>query len=745
MYKKDYPLKYDFSVLSPEEFEEMVNKLLAEKDIAVEQYRTGKDDGYDAYRINVPREAMVQAKHYAAYQTLKSKIQNEELEKIKKTKPIAYVLATSFNLTHHQTVELKSIITAYVKDPVVLGYKSICELLDNNPKVLKSMVKLWSLNAELIEQVLHPEKLSRFYQLKNRFDKINEKFVTTPDLKRIQKTLDENHVVLISGEPGVGKTTLAEYLCFYYLALDFDIEIFEGDFSRESYNLNNPEQKVLYYFDDFLGSNYLNCISDKSDSAIVKFMEAIQNEPNKLFILTSRTNIVNRAYEYSQPYRNYRLKQNQYIVDVGKYDEITKAQILRNHLKYSNLEVNCIQDIVHLKKYNEIIHHSSFNPRLIEFITRNVNFEESNKSYLDFVKDSLIKPKEIWHQCFTAQLNQFQRLLVKLVVANRNSIEEKYLKIAYERAKVLYNLPIPEQERVDYEYTLSICERCILNRTIEKISFPRYHKKTIITVFNPSVSDYVLPSIKNDADLEKLCSALRTVESILFIKSMNIKNEKRILKNVLQKYENDEWDDAKLKLMDCLNVFENLDLLIEAVNNNELEISLGNRRTILSIISKTINKYDWSDFLDKHIEELQDDSAGYCNIYEVYKESSFCQENVLEKLGKEVVKALKKGINDRILESFDYEFDDDITEAQIYRRFESIQEDLIQDYQWLQENDLGEIQNGIDASFLVEQINAQAREDRWASEHDDYEDEVNRPEISDAEKIDKMFSDLIQE
>jgi hypothetical protein len=743
--KRNSPLKYDFSVLSPEEFEELVNKLLADKDVVVEQYRAGKDDGYDGYRTNVPRRAMIQVKHYASYETLKSKIQNEEIEKIKKAKPVAYVLATSFDLTHHQTVELKSIISAYVKDAIVLGYKSICELLDNNPKVLKSMVKLWSLNAELIEQILHPEKISRFYQLKNRFDKINEKFVKTPDLKRIQKVLDEKHVVLISGEPGVGKTTLAEYLCFYYLALDFDIEIFEGDFTRESYNLNKTAQKVLYYFDDFLGSNYLNCISDKSDSAIVKFMDAIQKEPNKLFILTSRTNIVNRAYEYSQPYRDYRLKQSQYIVDVGKYDVITKAQILRNHLKLSDLEANCIQDVVHSKKYNEIIRHRNFNPRLIEFVTRNVNFEDCNKSYLDFVKDSLDNPKEIWHQCFTAQLNQFQRLLVKLVVANRNSIEEKYLKSAYERAKVLYNLPIPEQERVDYEYTLSICERCILNRTIEKISYPRYHEKTIVTVFNPSVSDYVLPSIKNDAELEKLCSSLRTVESILFIELMNEKNERKILKRVFQKYENDEWDDAKLKLMDCLNEFEHLDFLIDAINHNDLMISQRNRGFLLSIISKIIDKYDWSDFLDEHIEELQDDSAGYCNIYEVYKDSSFCKKNVLDKIRREIVKVLKNGINDRIFESFDYEFDENITRDDVYQRFESIQEDLVQDYQWLDEDDLDEIQSEIDASFLVDQIKAQASEDRWASERDDYEDEMIRPKVSDAEKIDKMFSDLIQE
>jgi hypothetical protein len=70
---------------------------------------------------------------------------------------------------------------------------------------------------------------------------------------------------------------------------------------------------------------------------------------------------------------------------------------------------------------------------------------------------------------------------------------------------------------------------------------------------------------------------------------------------------------------------------------------------------------------------------------------------------------------------------------------------LGQDYQWLDDDDFEEIQNGINASFLVEQISAQAREDRWASERDDYEDEVITSTLSDAEKIDRMFSDLIQE
>jgi hypothetical protein len=54
------------------------------------------------------------------------------------------------------------------------------------------------------------------------------------------------------------------------------------------------------------------------------------------------------------------------------------------------------------------------------------------------------------------------------------------------------------------------------------------------------------------------------------------------------------------------------------------------------------------------------------------------------------------------------------------------------------------VQNGIDASFLVEQISTQAREDRWAGERDDYDQDAVSSTISDAEKIDAMFSELIR-
>lgn len=743
-------MKYDFSVLSPEEFEEIVNKVLTGKDVVVEQYRTGKDDGYDGYRVKIPEKAMIQGKHYTNYQKLKSIIKKDEIKKIKKEHPEAYVLATSFDLTHHQTNELKTIISPYVKEAIVLGYKSICERLDNNPKVLRSMVKLWSLNAELTKHIINPEKMSRFIQLKDRFDKIDKTFVETPDLIKIQETLDNIHIVLISGEPGVGKTTLAEYLCFYYLANDFDVEIFEGDFSREHYDLSDSSKKILYYFDDFLGSNYLNCISDKSDSAIVKFIKTIQKEPNKLFILTSRTNIVNRASEKSQSYRDYGLKNKQYIVDVGRYDALTKAKILRNHLKNSDLELSCIQDVVASKKYNEIIHHRNFNPRLIEFITKKEKFDNCGKNYLDFVRDSLNNPIEIWEHCFNEQLNHFQRLLVRLVAANNGSAEETLLRNAYTRAIRLYSYSIPENECVDYEYVLKICERCILNRTIEIISNPAPYNRAVISVTNPSVSDYVLPTIKNDDDLTKLCSALRSVNSIRLVKSLELKDEHKILTSVLLSYDKKEWDEARLELMNYLNSSENLVYFVDAVNQKNFNITPQNRPIIISLISKTINVYDWSDFLDRYIDELRDRSLGDENLFEVYRDSLFCKQNVLNKIKKEFILSLKDNIADDIIDSFDYDCDSELSEEDIIQRSVDIFQDTIKsDYPWLDDDSLKIIQEGFNANQLADEINEKVREERWSSEQDEYYRDAAWSSLREDEeielKVDQMFSELIQE
>lgn len=191
----------NFSVLSDFEFQQLVNKLLTGKTRVVEQYAEGRDNGIDGLVRDIPDGAHIQAKHFlkSGFSKLKSKIENEEVLKIKNKGIACYVLATSLNLSQGQAETLRGLIKNVVPNVVVLGSVSISSLLDNDPATLKSTVKLWAANAEIVRAVLKPANMNCFYELQNRWEDLNKVFVETPDIKRVVDSLEKNHVSVIAG------------------------------------------------------------------------------------------------------------------------------------------------------------------------------------------------------------------------------------------------------------------------------------------------------------------------------------------------------------------------------------------------------------------------------------------------------------------------------------------------------------------------------------------------------------------
>ena len=59
-------------------------------------------------------------------------------------------------------------------------------------------------------------------------------------------------------------------------------------------------KKQIFYFDDFLGSNFLSIFQSKEDSHIINFMRRVARDKNKRFILTTRTNILSQGKKLSE-------------------------------------------------------------------------------------------------------------------------------------------------------------------------------------------------------------------------------------------------------------------------------------------------------------------------------------------------------------------------------------------------------------------------------------------------------------
>ena len=68
--------------------------------------------------------------------------------------------------------------------------------------------------------------------------------------------LNEHRIVIISGVPGIGKSTLADMLLFSHLQDGYEPVKIELTIV-EAKGLLNVEFRRIFYFDDFLGETFL--------------------------------------------------------------------------------------------------------------------------------------------------------------------------------------------------------------------------------------------------------------------------------------------------------------------------------------------------------------------------------------------------------------------------------------------------------------------------------------------------------
>ena len=104
---------YDFRTLSPLDFEELVRDLLqAEFNLVFESFGPGRDFGIDFRFADAKGVAVVQAKHYPDDVPALLRAARQENEKILRTKPQRYLLATSAALTPHSKSKLQAALPA---------------------------------------------------------------------------------------------------------------------------------------------------------------------------------------------------------------------------------------------------------------------------------------------------------------------------------------------------------------------------------------------------------------------------------------------------------------------------------------------------------------------------------------------------------------------------------------------------------------------------------------------------------
>jgi DNA polymerase III delta prime subunit len=476
---------YSFSSLSPADFEDLTRDLLGrEYACRFEGFGPGPDGGIDGRHAKTVGTFILQAKHYrmSGFPALASQMRRER-GAINQMAAHRYILATSVSLTPANKKALAEIIGPSLKaSHDLVGFEDLNGLLRKHPEIAKSHVKLWLSDTAVLERILHAASIN--FTSITRADIAAKLLVyaENPSFSSGRTILEDHRVLIVSGPPGVGKTTLAEMLAYAYIGEDWELVAIRS--LNDGFTRLDDTRKQVFFFDDFLGRIALDerALSTQ-DSELARFIARVRRTPTARFILTTRAYIYEQAKLFSESLSDRRLNVTRYMLDVGVYTRRIRARILYNHLIAAAVPTDYIRALHETGTIKAIIDHKHYNPRIVEWMTDVAHLGDVTAGTypVQFVS-ALNNPELIWDKAFRNHIpRRCRHLLFALYYAPEYGAEIEDVREIFDGVHPLLCAAFGLSSDVkDFEESVRTLEGSFIAIANGSISF-----------INPSVRDYL--------------------------------------------------------------------------------------------------------------------------------------------------------------------------------------------------------------------------------------------------------------
>lgn len=484
---------YDFTGLSPSDFESLSRDLLEPSlGVPLQSFVTGRDQGIDLRHAPVDgRDWIVQCKHFArsGFAKLKSHLKKKELPKINERRPSRYILATSVGLSPANVDTLFDLLSPHcLSKHDIYGGDDLNALLRQHPSIEQAHFKLWLTSEAVLSRVLHNEVFVQSWLTEGEIRQRLSLYVYTDSFEKARAKLESERICILSGVPGVGKTTLAEMLLVEYLTNDWELVSINQNVSEaQKVFRSDRSAKQVFYYDDFLGQiTKGDKLGKNEDRALLQLIGAIARTRNKRFILTTREYILAQAKAEHEQLARSEIDLFRFVVKCEDYSDVDKARILANHLYFANVPQGHIAALVEGHSYRGIIEHRNYNPRVIEWMTHVTETSAcSPKEYPSVFLERLNNPSKLWMHAFENQISEASRHLLLVLGTCGDGVFVSDLRQAFEP------FFLDRGKRYGFSASPSSYEKALDELEGNFIRIERSDSKLVVSFHNPSILDFL--------------------------------------------------------------------------------------------------------------------------------------------------------------------------------------------------------------------------------------------------------------